>query len=78
MSEKALYKSEIFIASVGMLVVTWRESPYGLVLELIEGYNGENKNCLLEIAGFDVLLAQAITRKTQQIKSAKMLSSLPD
>jgi hypothetical protein len=71
-----IYKSEIFIDSVGMLVVSWKEIPTGFRIELIEGPGGENKNCLLQIIGFDVVLARALTRRTQQIKAARNAANL--
>jgi hypothetical protein len=76
MEKRIQYKSEIFIESVGMLIVEWHENGSGFTVDNIEGYGGLSRNCLFDIPGFDVLLASALVRKTQQIKSARNVKNL--
>jgi hypothetical protein len=66
------YKSEIFIPSIGMLIVSWHENPAGkFVIDDIQDYTGFGRSCLFQIAGFQVLLMQAIVKKTQAIKAVR-------
>jgi hypothetical protein len=77
MSKKPQFKSEIFIASVGMLIVSWHETTRGnFVVDDIEGEAGHSQNCLTSIPGFMAMLSTAIARKTQQIKSARNVKFL--